>query len=157
MTWSPLACGIISGKYGNGVPESSRASLKVFPCTSRRESGGGYEGGRGGEETCTRADLRQPVPAGSCRARPWRGGVLWQAALSPEPRACQRSLCSWPSISQPFTLGRHRKFSSSGGSGKCPVTCLDSSWSSNPHSYLFLLKRHFIPLSKLMKENPFSI
>ncbi|XP_044525465.1 voltage-gated potassium channel subunit beta-1 [Gracilinanus agilis] len=31
MTWSPLACGIISGKYGNGVPESSRASLKVLP------------------------------------------------------------------------------------------------------------------------------
>lgn len=30
MTWSPLACGIISGKYGNGVPESSRAALKVF-------------------------------------------------------------------------------------------------------------------------------
>ncbi|XP_062354932.1 voltage-gated potassium channel subunit beta-1 isoform X3 [Cinclus cinclus] len=30
MTWSPLACGIISGKYGNGVPESSRASLKCY-------------------------------------------------------------------------------------------------------------------------------
>lgn len=39
MTWSPLACGIISGKYGNGVPESSRASLKVFSSTSRKESG----------------------------------------------------------------------------------------------------------------------
>uniref|UniRef100_A0A8C0G250 Potassium voltage-gated channel subfamily A regulatory beta subunit 1 n=1 Tax=Chelonoidis abingdonii TaxID=106734 RepID=A0A8C0G250_CHEAB len=35
MTWSPLACGIISGKYGNGVPESSRASLKVFLLCSR--------------------------------------------------------------------------------------------------------------------------
>ncbi|GAB1287575.1 Voltage-gated potassium channel subunit beta-1 [Apodemus speciosus] len=32
MTWSPLACGIISGKYGNGVPESSRASLKLLHC-----------------------------------------------------------------------------------------------------------------------------
>lgn len=41
MTWSPLACGIISGKYGNGVPESSRASLKVFASTSRQESGEG--------------------------------------------------------------------------------------------------------------------
>uniref|UniRef100_A0A8C8RUA7 Potassium voltage-gated channel subfamily A member regulatory beta subunit 1 n=1 Tax=Pelusios castaneus TaxID=367368 RepID=A0A8C8RUA7_9SAUR len=30
MTWSPLACGIISGKYGNGVPDSSRASLKCY-------------------------------------------------------------------------------------------------------------------------------
>lgn len=43
MTWSPLACGIISGKYGNGVPESSRASLKVFPSTLRKEGGGGDE------------------------------------------------------------------------------------------------------------------
>lgn len=32
MTWSPLACGIISGKYDSGVPAFSRASLKVlFP------------------------------------------------------------------------------------------------------------------------------
>lgn len=30
MTWSPLACGIISGKYDSGVPSHSRASLKVF-------------------------------------------------------------------------------------------------------------------------------
>ncbi|XP_077344232.1 voltage-gated potassium channel subunit beta-1 isoform X4 [Lithobates pipiens] len=30
MTWSPLACGIISGKYENGVPESTRASLKCY-------------------------------------------------------------------------------------------------------------------------------
>ena len=44
MTWSPLACGIISGKYGNGVPESSRASLKVFSSTSRKEPGHGNEG-----------------------------------------------------------------------------------------------------------------
>lgn len=29
MTWSPLACGIITGKYENGIPESSRASMKV--------------------------------------------------------------------------------------------------------------------------------
>ena len=29
MTWSPLACGIISGKYENGIPETSRASMKV--------------------------------------------------------------------------------------------------------------------------------
>lgn len=30
MTWSPLACGLISGKYENGVPESARASLKCY-------------------------------------------------------------------------------------------------------------------------------
>ncbi|KAM9315818.1 voltage-gated potassium channel subunit beta-1 isoform 1-T1 [Gastrophryne carolinensis] len=30
MTWSPLACGVISGKYENGVPESARASLKCY-------------------------------------------------------------------------------------------------------------------------------
>lgn len=29
MTWSPLACGIITGKYDNGIPDSSRASMKV--------------------------------------------------------------------------------------------------------------------------------
>ncbi|XP_035770911.1 voltage-gated potassium channel subunit beta-1-like, partial [Neolamprologus brichardi] len=28
MTWCPLACGIISGKYNNGIPPYSRASLK---------------------------------------------------------------------------------------------------------------------------------
>ncbi|RXN12324.1 PAS domain-containing serine threonine- kinase [Labeo rohita] len=31
VSWSPLACGIITGKYENGIPESSRASLKVLP------------------------------------------------------------------------------------------------------------------------------
>ncbi|XP_034151661.1 voltage-gated potassium channel subunit beta-2 isoform X3 [Esox lucius] len=30
MTWSPLACGIISGKYNSGVPLYSRASLKGY-------------------------------------------------------------------------------------------------------------------------------
>ncbi|KAK3519110.1 hypothetical protein QTP70_016316 [Hemibagrus guttatus] len=30
MTWSPLACGIISGKYDSGVCPSSRASLKGY-------------------------------------------------------------------------------------------------------------------------------
>lgn len=29
VSWSPLACGIITGKYENGIPESSRASMKV--------------------------------------------------------------------------------------------------------------------------------
>uniref|UniRef100_A0A8C6MIC6 Voltage-gated potassium channel subunit beta-1 n=1 Tax=Nothobranchius furzeri TaxID=105023 RepID=A0A8C6MIC6_NOTFU len=30
MTWSPLACGIITGKYENGIPEASRASMKSY-------------------------------------------------------------------------------------------------------------------------------
>lgn len=29
MTWSPLACGILTGKYDDGIPLHSRASLKV--------------------------------------------------------------------------------------------------------------------------------
>ena len=29
MTWSPLASGILSGKYEDGIPPNSRASLKV--------------------------------------------------------------------------------------------------------------------------------
>jgi aryl-alcohol dehydrogenase-like predicted oxidoreductase len=29
MTWSPLACGLLTGKYDDGVPLHSRASLKV--------------------------------------------------------------------------------------------------------------------------------
>ncbi|KAA0718713.1 PAS domain-containing serine/threonine-protein kinase [Triplophysa tibetana] len=30
VSWSPLACGIITGKYENGISESSRASLKSY-------------------------------------------------------------------------------------------------------------------------------
>ncbi|XP_053173031.1 voltage-gated potassium channel subunit beta-2-like [Scomber japonicus] len=30
LTWSPLACGIISGKYDRGIPPCSRASLKGY-------------------------------------------------------------------------------------------------------------------------------
>jgi aryl-alcohol dehydrogenase-like predicted oxidoreductase len=29
MTWSPLACGLLTGKYDDGVPLRSRAALKV--------------------------------------------------------------------------------------------------------------------------------
>jgi aryl-alcohol dehydrogenase-like predicted oxidoreductase len=29
MTWSPLACGILTGKYEDGIPMNSRAALKV--------------------------------------------------------------------------------------------------------------------------------
>ncbi|XP_054457750.1 voltage-gated potassium channel subunit beta-3-like isoform X1 [Anoplopoma fimbria] len=30
MTWSPLACGLLTGKYNEGVPESSRAAMKGY-------------------------------------------------------------------------------------------------------------------------------
>ncbi|XP_054610885.1 voltage-gated potassium channel subunit beta-2 isoform X2 [Dunckerocampus dactyliophorus] len=30
MTWSPLACGLITGKYSDGVPECSRAAMKGY-------------------------------------------------------------------------------------------------------------------------------
>lgn len=43
MTWSPLACGIVSGKYDSGIPPYSRASLKV---KRRRGAGGGDRQGQ---------------------------------------------------------------------------------------------------------------
>lgn len=30
MSWSPLACGILTGKYEDGIPLNSRVALKVF-------------------------------------------------------------------------------------------------------------------------------
>uniref|UniRef100_A0A8C9SP11 Voltage-gated potassium channel subunit beta-1 n=1 Tax=Scleropages formosus TaxID=113540 RepID=A0A8C9SP11_SCLFO len=36
MTWSPLACGIITGKYSEGVPEGSRAALKGYQWLKER-------------------------------------------------------------------------------------------------------------------------
>lgn len=38
MTWSPLACGIVSGKYDSGIPPYSRASLKVSTAECGREA-----------------------------------------------------------------------------------------------------------------------
>ncbi|HEX8713948.1 MAG TPA: aldo/keto reductase, partial [Solirubrobacteraceae bacterium] len=35
-TWSPLASGLLTGKYGHGVPAGSRASLKGFEWLSER-------------------------------------------------------------------------------------------------------------------------
>lgn len=39
MTWSPLACGIVSGKYDSGIPAYSRASLKVRVRPGRKGAG----------------------------------------------------------------------------------------------------------------------
>ncbi|XP_029028620.1 voltage-gated potassium channel subunit beta-2 isoform X2 [Betta splendens] len=36
MTWSPLACGLITGKYSDGVPECSRASMKGYQWLKER-------------------------------------------------------------------------------------------------------------------------
>uniref|UniRef100_A0A3Q0SLD0 NADP-dependent oxidoreductase domain-containing protein n=1 Tax=Amphilophus citrinellus TaxID=61819 RepID=A0A3Q0SLD0_AMPCI len=36
MTWSPLACGLLSGKYNEGVPESSRAAMKGYTWLKER-------------------------------------------------------------------------------------------------------------------------
>lgn len=48
MIWFFFVCGIILGKYGNGVFESFRVLLKVFFFIFRKESGRerGWEAGR---------------------------------------------------------------------------------------------------------------
>ncbi|NXA40251.1 KCAB2 protein, partial [Eudromia elegans] len=51
MTWSPLACGIVSGKYDGGIPPYSRASLKV-------------RGGRGATRALPPATLTPLAPQG---------------------------------------------------------------------------------------------
>ncbi|XP_036967104.1 voltage-gated potassium channel subunit beta-2-like isoform X1 [Acanthopagrus latus] len=38
MTWSPLACGLLTGKYNEGVPESSRAAMKGYSWLKERLS-----------------------------------------------------------------------------------------------------------------------
>ncbi|XP_061768895.1 voltage-gated potassium channel subunit beta-2-like isoform X3 [Nerophis ophidion] len=36
MTWSPLACGMLTGKYNNGVPQGSRAAMKGYAWLKER-------------------------------------------------------------------------------------------------------------------------
>ncbi|XP_065140508.1 voltage-gated potassium channel subunit beta-2 isoform X1 [Paramisgurnus dabryanus] len=36
MTWSPLACGLITGKYSDGVPDCSRAAIKGYQWLKER-------------------------------------------------------------------------------------------------------------------------
>ncbi|KAM9836623.1 voltage-gated potassium channel subunit beta-3-like [Aulostomus maculatus] len=38
MTWSPLACGLLTGKYNDGVPETSRAAMKGYVWLKERLS-----------------------------------------------------------------------------------------------------------------------
>lgn len=37
MTWSPLACGLLTGKYEDGIPVNSRAALKVHKLNSKAQ------------------------------------------------------------------------------------------------------------------------
>ncbi|XP_061664591.1 voltage-gated potassium channel subunit beta-2-like isoform X2 [Syngnathoides biaculeatus] len=39
VTWSPLACGMLTGKYNNGVPPGSRAAIKEHAWLKERLSG----------------------------------------------------------------------------------------------------------------------
>lgn len=105
MTWSPLACGIISGKYGNGVPESSRASLKVFSPTSRKESGDGRRGWKKFEQNSSAAACGFLAQAEHGLSQ---ASVIRRASPSPE-----KASAPGPSISQAFIICKHRKFSSS--------------------------------------------
>ncbi|XP_031169624.2 voltage-gated potassium channel subunit beta-3-like [Sander lucioperca] len=36
VTWSPLACGLLTGKYNQGVPETSRAAMKGYDWLKER-------------------------------------------------------------------------------------------------------------------------
>uniref|UniRef100_A0A3B4UL69 Potassium voltage-gated channel subfamily A regulatory beta subunit 3 n=1 Tax=Seriola dumerili TaxID=41447 RepID=A0A3B4UL69_SERDU len=36
MTWSPLACGLLTGKYNEGIPKSSRAAMKGYAWLKER-------------------------------------------------------------------------------------------------------------------------
>ena len=64
-SWSPLASGLLTGKYIDGVPEGSRAStsgLRVVDreCvtnTERNRRGEGPERGRGTKSVCTLSQL----------------------------------------------------------------------------------------------------
>ncbi|NXE29346.1 KCAB1 protein, partial [Ardeotis kori] len=64
MTWSPLACGIVSGKYDGGIPPYSRASLKGQSWGS---------GARGGARSPWEQEAQEPQPGEFGGALPARG------------------------------------------------------------------------------------
>lgn len=118
MTWSPLACGLITGKYSDGVPECSRAAMKVSVISqallwdfSRRKNEPGRNSLAGrrstaeGNQHCIEAFLR----FGSR----WRGTSGWRSGwtarraagswLKSRSSICWRTgwaalLHSWPSV-----------------------------------------------------------
>uniref|UniRef100_A0ABI7WLU3 NADP-dependent oxidoreductase domain-containing protein n=1 Tax=Felis catus TaxID=9685 RepID=A0ABI7WLU3_FELCA len=114
MTWSPLACGIISGKYGNGVPESSRASLKVLSSTSRKRVWG-WERGKKTEHSSS----QQPVASWlrHSAASAGRATVFRQALLSPG----EASAPGWASVRRSESVSTENSL---GTRKKCPMTWL---------------------------------
>lgn len=87
MTWSPLACGIVSGKYDSGIPPYSRASLKVKErpapglgegtgrgravLESRGLGAGGHGAGRGFPGPLSAGWFRAKPPAAPAGLSPW--------------------------------------------------------------------------------------
>lgn len=127
MTWSPLACGIISGKYGNGVPESSRASLKVFSSTCRKDS---QEGQKGRRWVRSKAAAQAGLPS-LITLWPWPVMASGRA-----PSALPRFLVLATDQSALHNLPA-QKLRPWGRKEKCPITWLTCRLKS-PHSYLFL-------------------
>lgn len=114
MTWSPLACGIISGKYGNGVPESSRASLKVFSLTSRKASGDGREGRKKTEQDSSEAACASWLRQSAALASVLRQAPLSHQETSAPGRSSQSGIHNVNTENSPPL----------GNGGKCPVPWL---------------------------------
>jgi len=87
MTWSPLACGIVSGKYDGGIPPYSRASLKVSLAGGRVATGGQSRGSgaRGVARSLWEQEVQEPRPGERGDALPARGRGTPQRD-SPPPR-----------------------------------------------------------------------
>ena len=65
-TWSPLASGLLTGKYNDGVPADSRGTLKGYEWLAERLTDPGEDRGR----PAARADRRRPrLHAGADGAR----------------------------------------------------------------------------------------
>lgn len=73
MTWSPLACGIVSGKYDGGIPPYSRASLKVSLDQGSHQD-------RQSHGSITNHD-----PWSLGMLCPWEGSVLPNPTITPAP------------------------------------------------------------------------
>ena len=63
-TWSPLASGLLTGKYRSGVPAGSRGALESMSFLARRPHRRGEERRRRRARSHRRRDRRQRRPAG---------------------------------------------------------------------------------------------
>ena len=72
--WSPLASGLLTGKYLNGVPEGSRATLPGIRVAAQHADRRGLqqEGGRGEEDRRRSGRLARPVLPGLVHQEPAR-------------------------------------------------------------------------------------